>query len=207
MCRVLLLLVFVTYAAASCGHSHHDYKPGHRHYHGRHHHYGRHGRHYDHKFDSIARDLIDADRKALKYCNDNNEETYDSDRYRLVNNLDSYDVKSIVVKAKYRVLQIKAEKLDTREEYNEIRILPSIVDIGKGSWEYLDGMLNIRFAYREDTKSCSIASEDEVTIPMKEENFEIDVRFSEIGRPTKEGRKTTETPMIIEENLINEKAQ
>ncbi|KAJ0170653.1 hypothetical protein K1T71_014024 [Dendrolimus kikuchii] len=159
--------------------------------------------HDENKFDYIVNKVTGTDRISLEYCNADTVERYDKDLYTIVLKLDDYDVNSIVVKAKYRAIYIKAEKNGTREEYHEIRVLPSVVNIKEGGWEYSDSMLKIRFSHRSDDKGCSMVNEEEVIIPMKEEYSGIDVRFVELE--TEETK--TESPKQIEENIINERAQ
>ncbi|KAJ0170652.1 hypothetical protein K1T71_014023 [Dendrolimus kikuchii] len=203
MYRCFALLFFVSYAAASCGHRHHNYKPWNHKYHGPHHDYGRHGHQYERKFNHIAQELADTDRRALENCYESTVEQYDNDKYRLVVKLENYDVNSIVVKAKYRVVSIKAEKNGTREEYNEIRVLPSIVNIKEGGWEYLDGMLKIRFSYRSDVKGCSTVNEEEVIIPMKEEYYNIDVRIGDLETEKPKTEEKTEIPQQTIKDIFN----
>lgn len=201
-----------SYAAASCGRWR---EHGHRHTHHKygfhpHHHYGRQSKHYDMKFRFIASELANVDHKVLEQCNENTIEQYNVDELRLYLKFDDYDVESVKVKAKYRVVYINALKSDNTEEYNEIRLLPLIADIANASWSLQDGTLIVKFPFRQDQNSCTALSEEDVIVPRREEEeFQIDIRLGddENEKTKNQEQVRKQSPKDIETNLINEKVQ
>ncbi|XP_026756686.2 uncharacterized protein LOC113516466 [Galleria mellonella] len=148
-------------------------------------HHDRHMRNHERSFDSLARSVISLDRSLNELCTDNNnnrsKEIFKTDEYTIQVSLEDYAKESIVVKIKYRVLYIYAEKKDeSKSNYFELRVLPEIVDVHKATWNYNDGDLEIIIQYKmnrvdEYIRNCEQDIDSSVIVV---ENYEpvIDLR-------------------------------
>lgn len=153
MYRVLLLL-FLLSAVECCGHSRfcrHNRRFGSKF----HHHFHRHG--VDRSIKDIAYKLQRLDAAFYNICQQNENrttETYGMD-YILKYSLPEYVNPNITIKTNYRVIYttVEAEGMT----FNDIRILPNILNLDKAGWVFGDGELKVVIPY-----AIKIGEENEV---------------------------------------------
>ncbi|CAK1546615.1 unnamed protein product [Leptosia nina] len=104
---------------------------------------GQQGRRWDqgsgNDFESLANQFIAEDEAYLNYCNGNRNsvrEVYGDDSYMLIYSVPGLKGGNVKVQIKHKLINVVANAGGT--DFDDIRILPSIVDSAEARW-YLDG--------------------------------------------------------------------
>ncbi|CAH2050930.1 unnamed protein product, partial [Iphiclides podalirius] len=123
-------------------------------------------RYYNTVFLELSSSVISADQDYQTACDPNYvSEYYGLDFYTLRYLLPDYIDENIVVKTRHRVLYVSAR--NSTRVFNDIKILPRVVDARSGQWFKDNAELNILFNYRTPPKTetvltCDVFVDDQV---------------------------------------------
>lgn len=122
-------------------------------------------------FDQLFCDVYDQHEDMEYFCHNTTKETVSGGIYRITAQLQGYQINSIQVKIKYRVLSITATSTNGAR-YQELIILPTVADNQNVAWEYDGTELNVYFSKLREHNICTkTISSATITVEQLQSTF------------------------------------
>ncbi|CAH2102095.1 unnamed protein product [Euphydryas editha] len=140
-------------------------------------------------FSEISQKYMDFEESLLNYCKSNGNigvtEVYGSDKYILKYDIPEYEHSNITVNIFNRLLSINAEKKDKdgkNQVFQNVRLLPDILDFEAANWNFESKLLKIFIPYKIELginllKDCGTLNRNIINVPIMGDDYSKNIIF------------------------------
>ncbi|CAH2050928.1 unnamed protein product, partial [Iphiclides podalirius] len=168
----------------------------------RHRQHGQNHRLYDRVFKELSSSVIATDREYQAACDPNHtvSEYYGLDFYTLRYSLAEFGDESVAIKTRHRVVYLSARNSTT--VFNDIRILPSVVDAQSGQWYMEGGELVLHFNYRRPPKTETLLTCDAFVEERVRQVAKFSTGIELRGMDSARYGAATDSSIVFSENVV-----